>query len=230
MELSPELSILGSLQEVGFNMFEEETYAYTYELAQSAEHGDAISFVIKIDNGFFEVRDTITKIFSAIDIVFEESGEDIESWETTGASQWGVTDEDALTGETSLTDSPYGFYESSSVSELVLLDPIDLEDALSAELHFSAKWDIEEIIDYAVVEASSDGVNFTTLCGEHANSSHTLGTFETGMQWKCNSKSNQQSTSNTSHRKQCKVTTQHYYRLRSTTSNAHASATSTSKP
>jgi hypothetical protein len=51
---------------------------------------------------------------------------------------------------------------------MILLDPIDLRDAIAAELHFAAKWDIEEIIDYAVVEASTDGVNFFTLCGKHS--------------------------------------------------------------
>ena len=166
--LSPELTILGSLQEVGFNMFDEEMYSYDYILSPDAKQGEAYSFVIKIDNGFFEVRETVTKVFSTEDVAFEESGETIDAWEVPGTSMWGSTDEESVTGGTSLTDSPYGFYGNGEINEMILLDPIDLREAIAAELVFNAKWDIEEIIDYAVVEASSDGINFSTLCGKHA--------------------------------------------------------------
>ncbi|RLD20494.1 MAG: hypothetical protein DRI69_06155 [Bacteroidetes bacterium] len=168
--LSPELTILGSFQEVGFEMFEEEIYQYDYVLSSDAKRGEAYTFVIKIDNGFFEGRETVTKVFSTEELAFEATGESIDGWEVPGTSTWGSTDEESVTGGTSLTDSPYGFYNSGEVNEMILLDPIDLRNAIDAELQFNAKWDIEEIIDYAVVEASSDGVNFFTLCGKHATS------------------------------------------------------------
>ncbi len=166
--LSPELTILGSFQEVGFEMFDEEVYPYDYILSDDAEQGEEYSFVIKIDNGFFEARETVTKVFSNEEIAFEDEGEAIDAWDVPGTSTWGSTDEEARTGETSLTDSPNAFYAGGEVNEMILLDPIDLRDAIDAELHFAAKWEIEEIIDYAVVEASSDGINFSTLCGKHS--------------------------------------------------------------
>jgi len=163
---SPELTILGSFQEVGFEMFEEEIYPYDYVLSSDAKQGEEYSFLIKIDNGFFEVLETVTKVYGTETLALDDSGESIDAWEVPGQSTWGSTDEESVTGETSLTDSPYGFYGSDEVNEMILLDPIDLRNAIDAELQFNAKWDIEEIIDYAVVEASSDGINFSTLCGE----------------------------------------------------------------
>jgi hypothetical protein len=77
--LSPELVILGSFQEVGFEMFDEEIYPYDYILNSDAEQGKEYSFVIKIDNGFFEMRDTLSKVFSTEELAFSDSGESIDA-------------------------------------------------------------------------------------------------------------------------------------------------------
>jgi hypothetical protein len=52
---------------------------------------------------------------------------------------------------------------------MTLATPFDLTGALAATLRFSAKWDIEASYDYTQVLASSDGVNFTALCGNYTS-------------------------------------------------------------
>ena len=166
--LDPDLTVLGSLQEVGLQMFEEETFAYDYIITEDAEFGDQFSFIVKLDNGFFEVRDTLTKTFGSVELPMDDPAENMDNWMLSQASTWGTTDEAAVSGETSITDSPFGTYSADQVNEMTLAEPIDLTEALGAELSFMAKWHIEDVIDYVVVEASTDGIDFVTLCGEHS--------------------------------------------------------------
>lgn len=168
--LSPELTILGSLQEVSLDMFDAQTFEYDYIISENAEHGDEFTYVIKLDNGFYEVRDTLFKVFSTEESALSDDAEAMDAWNIQAGSTWGVTDEASYTGQTSFTDSPFGYYESGTINEMTLAEPIDLTEALSAEMTFMAKWQIEDLIDYAVVEASTDGISYTTLCGEHSTS------------------------------------------------------------
>ena len=164
--ISPELDILGSLEEVSLTKFEEQAFFYEYVLDERAELGEEYAFIVKLDNGFFETRDTIRKVYGNRELALNDDGSTMDEWTSEGVTEWGVTDEYAKSGETSLTDSPYGFYSADAVSQLILTDPIDLSEVYSARLEFDARWDIEEIIDFALIEASSDGVNFVPLCGQ----------------------------------------------------------------
>ena len=166
--LSPELQIQGALHEIGFDLFEKEYYTYQYSLGPDAISGEEYQFVVKVDNGFFEVRDTVSKIYIEEEIAFVDDGATMDHWVVASESTWGVTDEEAISGTTSLTDSPGGLYAKGQINEMTIQDPIDLHDALDAELQFSAKWAIEEIIDYALVQISTDGVNFHNLCGQYS--------------------------------------------------------------
>ena len=164
--LSPELDILGTLEEVNLTKFEEQAFFYEYVLDSRAELGEEYAFVVKLDNGFFETRDTIRKVYGNRELAIDSDGSSLDGWTSVGITEWGVTDEYAKSGETSITDSPYSFYSADAVSQLVLTDPIDLTEVYSARLEFDTRWDIEEIIDYALIEASSDGVNYAPLCGQ----------------------------------------------------------------
>lgn len=166
--ISPELNIPGALQEVGFDLFTEEIYTYGYELTSAAVPGEAYALVIKLDNGFYECRDTIYKVFSGLIVPFVDEGDHLDHWTTEAASTWGPTDEEAFAGVSSLTDSPFSTYTKSQMNEMTLTEPVSLRDAFHAELHFMGKWEIEEIIDYALVQISTDGVNFHNLCGQYS--------------------------------------------------------------
>lgn len=167
LSLSPELTVEGTFHMLDIDVFEEQTASLDYSLDATAKGGEAYSFVIVLDNGFFEYRDTITKIFAGEILAFEEDGEALTEW-TANGSLWGNTDETAYTGTTCMTDSPYGPSAVGAESVIALMDPIDLENAHHAVLEFWAKWEIEEWIDYAQVQVSTDGVSYHALCGQHS--------------------------------------------------------------
>ena len=166
--LDEDLLIQGSLQEVGFELFEKEEYQVEYSFDPGAEQGRLYSFVISIDNGYFESRDTISRFYYTAADALTDNAEDIDNWDVPVGSSWGVTDEHAVSGDYSLTDSPGGLYSKSLVNSMILDEPVDLTEAVSAELVFKARWEIEEIIDYAMVEASLDGQGFVPLCGQYS--------------------------------------------------------------
>jgi hypothetical protein len=167
ISLSPELQITADIVEVSLATFEEQTFSLGYTLDPTAKGGEEFSFMILLDNGFFEVRDTLTKILAGETIAFFEDGDDLSEWTASGGI-WGITDESAHSGTTCITDSPQSPYEPNSSSYMQITEPIDLSNAIHAVLEFWVKWEIEEYIDFAQVEVSADGVQFEALCGQHS--------------------------------------------------------------
>jgi hypothetical protein len=167
MSLSPELYVDGNIFEVAIEQFESLEFSIPYVLNQETKGGDEFSFVVILDNGFFEYRDTVTKVLAGETLAFLEDGEDISEWSATGGS-WGITDETSYTGATCFTDSPNGPCKPNQTNYFALTDPIDLIDATYSVLEFWAKWEIEELIDYAQVEISTNGTDYEALCGQYS--------------------------------------------------------------
>jgi len=82
------------------------------------------------------------------------------TWLTTG--NWDLTTQSAHSGTHSLTDSPNGEYEDDSESS-ACFRWFDLQNAISADLSFWAKYDLESGYDYVYLQISTDGDNWTTL-------------------------------------------------------------------
>ncbi|MCS7073904.1 MAG: immune inhibitor A, partial [Bacteroidia bacterium] len=69
----------------------------------------------------------------------------------------------------SITDSPFfSEYPSNSVLTTTMVPFADLTDASAAFLTFYASWFTEPNYDYVVLEASTDEINWTPLCGKYS--------------------------------------------------------------
>ncbi len=87
---------------------------------------------------------------------------------TTGWSTglgWNTTTADFVSPTHAFTDSPFGNYGNSTDNALTLQTPLDLSAAEAAFLTFWTRWDIEANWDFAQVQASADGINWTPLSG-----------------------------------------------------------------
>lgn len=134
-------------------------------LAANLQPGDAIVYVLAVDNGLYTVRDTVTKVFGSTVSLFANSGQPSQDW--TGNATWDLTSSTYVTAPYSLTDSPSGNYPNSSSRVVETAQPIDLSDYEAAFLRFSVKWAIEQGWDYAQVSASANGNNWVPLCGNY---------------------------------------------------------------
>ena len=136
-----------------------------YTLDPSIQTGQIIKYVLKLDNGAYFTTDTISKIYGQAAIVFTDNGNAISNWTAGG---WGISTTQYHSAPSSITDSPNGNYAGGANKSITLNTAIDLTGAISANLSFWAKWNIEAGYDYAQVKASSNnGTTWTPLCGKY---------------------------------------------------------------
>jgi len=154
----------------GLNMNAGDLQEFTinYDVAQDFV-GENIEFTMIIDNGIYPHRTSISKknlIGTELPAVVYNNS--IDGLENFTSNDWGLSD-DFVSAPFSITDSPDGIYGNNSYSEILFLDEFDLSNASEVNLKFYTKYVIENDYDYVQILASSDGVNYTPLCGKYTN-------------------------------------------------------------
>jgi hypothetical protein len=126
--------------------------------------GELVSYAIAVDNGFYTNYDTITRIYGQPITAFTSACN-----ATTGfvAGGWGISTTQFISSTGSITDSPSGFYQNNANKSITTSNNVDLTNAIAATLSYYSKWDIEKGYDYVEILASTDGINYTQLCGKY---------------------------------------------------------------
>ncbi|MBL4587161.1 MAG: immune inhibitor A, partial [Flavobacteriales bacterium] len=141
----------------------EDSIAFTLESGLAT--GDAIVYVLTLDNGIYVTRDTISKIYGSVVPLFANAGSPASDWDANNT--WDLTTATFVSSPNSWTDSPNADYPNGSNRTLETVESIDLTDQTDAFLRFSAKWEIESGWDYAQISASTNGSSWTPLCGNY---------------------------------------------------------------
>ncbi len=141
-----------------------DSFAYTINPAVNS--GEAVTFLVKVDNGSFVFTDTASLIYITGSVSLSDPGDDMGNWDN---SSWNISTTVFHSPPSSFTDSPGGDYTPNQDSKLKLLDAFDLTGAVDAYLSFWARWEIEPNYDYVEVEASTDGQNWQPLCGRYTS-------------------------------------------------------------
>ena len=154
---------------------ELRTDSFAYTIDTTGRTNNQVSYVATISGGGIAYSDTFTKYYGGLAIVYNEPCNNLSHWTASG---WGLSNahQSAPTG---FTDSPNGNYPDQGNLELTMDTIIDLSQASSAYLTFSAKWDIETSFDYSQVFASLDGNTWTPLCGQYT---HNGGVYQATYQ------------------------------------------------
>ena len=148
--------------------FEPHERHLSFRVDNAIPYGSSIKFEIVTQQGEYTFRDTIVKTRVDYTTIVSDNGNDLSKWDNTQSTSWGVTKQEFKSGPVSIADSPAGEYEPNSHDPLVLLQQVDLTKAVSAYAQFWARWDIEDSYDYVVFQASTDGENWSNLCGEQS--------------------------------------------------------------
>jgi bacillopeptidase F (M6 metalloprotease family) len=140
----------------------------TLTLDNAISNGDQVVYELVVDNGLFETKKTITKLYGTPAVIFDEVADDTSTnWTNNG---WGTTTSDYVSASSSITDSPGSNYTNNTNSSITLSTPINLSSASIAQLSFYAKWEIENNYDYAQIEVSTDNGNtWIPQCGKFTN-------------------------------------------------------------
>ena len=121
-----------------------------------------------VDNGQYLESYLISKIYGASTNVLTDNGNDLANW--TVSQTWNTTNSEFYSPSSSITDSPNGNYSNNISKSITLNNPVDLTNAVGADMSFWAKWEIEANWDYVQVEVSTDGGNsWTPQCGKYTN-------------------------------------------------------------
>ncbi len=160
-------SVGGPNSHNGMALLQIDNDSISFVLSNSISEGDAIEYVLITDNGLYERKDTIRKVYGNYIPRIQDDAQTLAHWNT---FDWGLTDEDSYSPSYSITDSPYGDYANEDYKEIQLKDTISLENCVSAIATFYARWDIETDYDYVQFEVSLDyGATWQPQCGKYTN-------------------------------------------------------------
>ena len=154
----------------GMTLLQTDMDSVAFTLSGGIVDGDLIEYVISLDNGQFTTYDTIIKTFGNGTVVFADDGSSMTNWTS---SEWDATNLEYYSPSSSITDSPGSGndYSNNDVNTISLDNPVDLSSAISANLMFRAKWDIEAGYDYVQLQVSTDGgASWIPQCGKYTTS------------------------------------------------------------
>lgn len=151
----------------GMTLLQTDIDSVAYTLAGGIMDGATIKYAINVDNGTFITSDTIVKTYGNGTVVFADDASSMGNWTS---ADWAATSLEFYSPSSSITDSPGSSnnYSNNDVNTISLDQTIDLTNAISANLNFWAKWDIEAAYDYCQLQVSADGGStWIPQCGKH---------------------------------------------------------------
>ena len=162
------------------DVLEETNGTIQYTLINETQAGDPIVFEIIINNGSYDTKILLNKIFGSLIPVFEDIGDSTtDNFDNNG---WGITNTTYVSPSSSITESPNGNYQNNENKTIRLLENINLTNAIGASVTFYAKWDIENNWDYVQLEVSIDnGNSWIPQCGLFTNEGSSNGGQPTGQ-------------------------------------------------
>jgi len=160
-------------------LLETQVGSIPVSLFPGTSAGDIIAYEVVINNGSFDEKKLVTKIFGNLITVFEDFGNSVtQNFSNNG---WDTTIQTFVSPSSSITESPNGNYENNQNKTITLSNPVDLTNALGANVTFFAQWDIEKSWDYVQFEISTDGGNtWTPQCGKFTSSGSSNNSQPTG--------------------------------------------------
>ena len=131
--------------------------------------GDAITFIVDVNNGITTTSYSVTKTFGTETIIFDEPGDNLAQWTAFPNPSWGETSATSFSPSFCITDSPDVNYDDNSTTSISTTNTINLQNVVLAELSFYAKWDIEKKYDSVILEVKNGSGNWIPQCGKYTN-------------------------------------------------------------
>ena len=147
-------------------------------LKNSITNGEDVIYKIELNTGAVVETFEVIKKFGEVVALVDNNADNLSDFET---STWSTTSSTYVSGVSSITDSPGGNYSSNISNSIALSNAVDLSDAITANIEFYAKWDIENNYDYVQLQISeNDGASWIPQCGKYTNAGSSNAAQPTG--------------------------------------------------
>jgi carboxypeptidase T len=136
----------------------------SYTIDNSTGNNQSLKYILKVNNGYYDVIDTIEFYYGKYSSVTTPSMVSFTNWINNG---WSLNTINHFSAPSSFKSSPTaGNYPDASSLTLQLKDTVNLTKAVRAYLQFYTRWDIEPKNDYLTVDVTETGTGtWNTLCG-----------------------------------------------------------------
>lgn len=152
-------------------IFDQISSSIAIELAAGTATGDLISYELVVDNGTFQEKQIINKKFGAMQAIYSN---DCSTFSTFSNGGWALTTEDAVSPNTSITDSPNANYEDNQQKTVILTTPLTVPNTPGVNLSYYAKWAIEDNFDSVRIQIRPGNANvWQSQCGKYTNEGNT---------------------------------------------------------
>jgi len=153
----------------GMTQLQTLTDSINFTLVNGLAPASTVQFLLNVNNGGYTHTDTITRVVGTPLVAFTDNCNTTAQW--TGS--WGISTAHFVSPTGSITDSPNGLYATNANTKTTTTAYINLTDAIAAFLQFEARWEVERGYDYVEIQATTDGVTFTPLCGKYTHTGNS---------------------------------------------------------
>ena len=151
----------------GLALLQQVNDSFSYTLSASTPNGQLVSYVLKVNNGLYDVTDTVRFYYGKHNSITTPSTSSLTDWNSSG---WSVCTNSFYSSPSSIKSSLVcaDNYQDLGDVTIDLINPIDLTHSIDAWLRFYARWGIESNYDFVAVQASVIGTGiWQPLCGRH---------------------------------------------------------------
>jgi carboxypeptidase T len=147
----------------------------SYIAGNGLNPGQAVKYLIGVDNGFHVYNDTIAKVYGSPLTLLYDPGSVVAANFTTGGT-WGISTTKFVSPPGSITDSPAGNYSGSQSKTITTTGNFTLNNAVYAHFQYYTRFELEKDGDYTqILISTNNGGSWSQLCGKYETSPVSFG-------------------------------------------------------
>jgi hypothetical protein len=157
-------------------ILEQRNVTAALQLSPNIAANSKIEYNVKLSNGDYVLYDANFVKYYQPAVVFNDNPDTnlLSNWTQAGGT-W-VNASSGFTGTRSITDASTVAYANNINKTLTTATTSNLAGATRVLVQYYAKWDIERNFDLVQIQGSTNGTNWTALCGNYTKPTSTTET------------------------------------------------------
>ena len=169
-------SITSPTVQTGMTVLEQRNITAAIQLAPEILPNQKIEYKVSLSNGDYVLYEANFIKYYQPTVLFSDNPDTnlLSKWTQAGGT-W-VNSNNAYSGTTSITDASTVAYANNLNKTLTTATTSNLSGATKVLVQYYAKWDLERNFDLVQMQGSTNGTNWTPLCGNYTKPTSTTET------------------------------------------------------